>query len=543
MVKNLLKKISIFSLLIAMLTLCITNTTANYVNLKEGDSNEEFLTFITAEGEVVTVDPDTKAKRITPQLENVGAAASSLDVVRFTYYAGVTNYTDYNTGTAGYLSAGYIEDAAFVKYEGDYVIAIMSGAKIKVAKDKVQVLPLSSTKSTSFYRKENGVLKHYIASDITQTTVPYANQVGPGLANMQENVKYFSYDGHYFWTDYSKMLSDYRAGTYGNSINNGNPYYNYFQFLSHRSYTAINGPAIDYFVLSNIGSQRSVMNGQGQNFVDSQNKYGTNALLMVGVAINESNWGTSSLALSKNNLFGHSAYDSNPNNATPYANAKESINYHASTYVSNYSKPTDWKYFGSHLGDKQSGMNIKYASDPFWGEKAAHHAWSISNMYPYMSENTKYSIGIKSSADVVNVRNNANTSSSILYNTKNTMNYPVVITGTSGAWYKINSDYPLNSGRTALGTSPDYSTSRDYAYIHGDYVFKANTGGTVTQPTNKKGDVNMDGTINILDMYLVRKHIVKTATLTGEQFKLADISGDNVVNILDMYQIRKIFVK
>ena len=31
----------------------------------------------------------------------------------------------------------------------------------------------------------------------------------------------------------------------------------------------------------------------------------------------------------------------------------------------------DFRYFGAHVGNKASGMNVKYASDPYWGEKIA----------------------------------------------------------------------------------------------------------------------------------------------------------------------------
>ena len=42
----------------------------------------------------------------------------------------------------------------------------------------------------------------------------------------------------------------------------------------------------------------------------------------------------------------------------------------AKYYISRgYSDPEDWRYFGGYLGNKGSGANVKYASDPFWGEK------------------------------------------------------------------------------------------------------------------------------------------------------------------------------
>ena len=54
------------------------------------------------------------------------------------------------------------------------------------------------------------------------------------------------------------------------------------------------------------------MYNSGSIFVNMQNTYGVNALLMAGVAANESAWGNSSIAQTKNNLFGLNAVDSAP---------------------------------------------------------------------------------------------------------------------------------------------------------------------------------------------------------------------------------------
>lgn len=50
----------------------------------------------------------------------------------------------------------------------------------------------------------------------------------------------------------------------------------------------------------------------GEYFTKYQNIYGTNAALMYGTAVMESGWGTSKIAIDKNNLFGHGAIDNNP---------------------------------------------------------------------------------------------------------------------------------------------------------------------------------------------------------------------------------------
>ena len=59
----------------------------------------------------------------------------------------------------------------------------------------------------------------------------------------------------------------------------------------------------------------------------------------------------------------HKAYDSNPSAATEYDSINTAIMYHADRYASeNYSNPATGLYNGSHLGNKGSGMNVKYAS-------------------------------------------------------------------------------------------------------------------------------------------------------------------------------------
>ncbi|OCN05554.1 hypothetical protein A4S06_08285 [Erysipelotrichaceae bacterium MTC7] len=537
--KDVLKKITTLGFVFSLLCLSFMYVIKDEAKLKENIAEEECLTFIDRDGNVVCAKPTTK---VSPLLENAGATAGSLDLVRFTYTADTTPFTDYYTGVAGYLSAYYIEDAAFVKYEGDDVIAVMSGAKIRVNKKYVQVMPLTSVKSTSFYRKEKGILYHYTSLNLMAENVTYANKVGGGVSNMQEGVKYYSYDGHYFWTDYQKMLTDYRAGNYNNSINNGKPYYNYFQFLSHRSTTGINDAAFNAFTNAQLGNTASALKNQGAAFIKAQNTYGTNALLMFGVAINESAWGTSNYAKTRNNLFGHAAYDSDPNQAASYASILDCVNQHAKSYVSGYANPRDWRNFGAHLGDKQSGMNVKYASDPYWGEKAANHAWSIANTYPHVKEDSRYALGVKNSTDVVNVRNQATTSSTVLYNTKNTVNFPVIIIGTSGSWYKIAADYPLNSARTSLANSPEYTSSRDYAFIHADYISKVSTGGGIVVPTYKKGDVNLDGKVSPSDYMSVKNHIINKYVLTGDKLKQADVNGDGKVSPADFMSVKNIIL-
>lgn len=76
--------------------------------------------------------------------------------------------------------------------------------------------------------------------------------------------------------------------------------------------------------------------GLGKAFVEAEEKYNVNALYMVGLACLESNYGTSSFAINRNNLYGWNAIDSNPQNASYFKSKEEATLYVASKLQTNY---------------------------------------------------------------------------------------------------------------------------------------------------------------------------------------------------------------
>lgn len=54
-----------------------------------------------------------------------------------------------------------------------------------------------------------------------------------------------------------------------------------------------------------------------------------------------------------------------------------------------------------------------------------------------------------------------------------------------------------------------------------------------------RGDIDLDGNINITDLVRLRKYLAGTETLTDEQKVNADVNKDNVINITDLVKIRK----
>lgn len=396
-----------------------------------------------------------------------------------------TYFTDANTGKSNYMNGSYAADGAFLGYcntEKTQVKFMQGGVTGCVSANDVTVITTETSDNVyvNSYKVINGNIIHYISTDVTKPQASSVN-VGPMQDYMKDGITYFSYDGHYFYTNFNTMIDDYKAGTYAHSINPNQPYYNYYQYLSHRTQTNYTAADLNK-VISSKASSASLLQNMGQYFIDYQNTYGANALLMLGVAANESTWGTSTIAIAKNNLFGHKAYDSSPGeSADSYATPQASIEDHAKNYISrDYMDPLDAgkKYYGSNLGDKASGMGVKYASDPYWGEKAAAISY-IADSLLGKKDFAKYEIGIKTTTDNVNVRADAYTEANKLYSTDKTLQYPVVIlaekSGVSvsgnNVWYKIQSDPTLSADRTQMTQDVcTYDFANAYGYISSYYI-------------------------------------------------------------------------
>ena len=385
-----------------------------------------------------------------------------------------TSYTEYSTGASGYTCGAYGADAAYLGTSGGKVKFMLGGVVGLVDASKVQVVNLSDAKSYSCYKGNGTNLLHYITTNMKTSGWSSAVNVGKQPSYLSANTTYYSYDGHYFYLDYATMISDYQSNTRTHSVNASNPYYNYFQYLPLRSVTNYSAGELDT-CFAKFGVNGNKMLNTGSYFVTNQNTYGTNALLIAGLAANESGWGSSNYAKNRNNLFGLDAIDSDPDNASYFSSVSQCIKEFSETWCSKgYLNPKDWRYEGGFLGDKASGMNVRYASDPYWGEKAAGHAWNMDNNLGN-KDRFKYTIGIKdlinTSHTTVNVRKENSAGSTKLYDTGSASNFAVLIRKQSGGFYEIQSDGVLNSGRTAIDTgSGAYSMNNMYAYISSDYV-------------------------------------------------------------------------
>ena len=309
---------------------------------------------------VVKEDLSNKARAAATYIVNFRANAAGASVGNNT-----TEYKEYSTNAAGYCYGGAGADAAYLGTENGKVKFMQSGVVGLVDQSKVQVVNLNSAKSYSNYYADGSSIIHRICMDMTTPGYGGSVNVGPQQSYMKTGTTYYSYDGHYFYTNYVTMLSDYKSNTRKNSINPNNPYYNYYQYLPLRGKSSYSANELSTIINKHAQSSSKMYN-KGAAFVNNQNSYGVNALLMTGVGALESAWGTSSIAKQKNNLFGLNAVDTSPGqSANTFSSVDVCIKDFAETYMSKQYLRAGWAYYhGGFLGDKASGINVSYASDP-----------------------------------------------------------------------------------------------------------------------------------------------------------------------------------
>ena len=190
----------------------------------------------------------------------------------------------------------------------------------------------------------DGKYVYHRYSPYTKVMVAYHN------ANMQVGKSYYSADGINFGT----FKLDHP-----------------FQFSNLKSRT--NYTAADINRLYNImGASDSKLAGKGATFKAAEQRYGVNALYLVAHSALESAWGRSKIAKDKNNFFGISAYDDSPyTSATKFDNVDSGIMGAARWINERYLHNSGYPANGAYLGNKAGGMNVNYATAPYWGESIA----------------------------------------------------------------------------------------------------------------------------------------------------------------------------
>lgn len=453
-----------------------------YVELPEGFAGEnraekDRITGMDEDGNIYVVDTD----EIT-SLKQAGISKLSNDgfFVNFNTKSSyeITEYAMLGTGREGYVCGKYGADAIYLGMVNDQIKFMMAGAIGLVDAEEVELVSKEDAMSHSFYEVVQGELIHRITTNMYESGYSSNLKNGPAPKYLEENVDYYSYDGHYFYDDLNEMVEDYKEGHRDQSVNPKEPYFNYFQFLPLRSYSEYSEEELLALINDRV-SETSKMYNLGDTFVEMQNSYGVNALLTASIAANESSYGTSNIAQTKNNLFGINALDATPGESSYYYKTPERcVKDFTETMMSKqYFNPNDWKYCGAFLGNKASGVNLMYASDPYWGEKIAAIAWLLDGRYGGSKDAFLYTIGIKdvicSEHTNLNVRNNPSETADRLYRTKTQSGHAFLVIDQEpvNKYYKVQSEPVLTAGRRSIadGTGA-YNKYSMYTYVSSDYV-------------------------------------------------------------------------
>ena len=187
-------------------------------------------------------------------------------------------------------------------------------------------------------------------------------------------------------------------------------------------------------------SDESALYNQTDVFFNMQAKYAINASMMYALALNESGLGLSQYALEYHNLFGHAAIDENPDNANQY----KSI-----------ANPNDSRYHGSWFGDKASGINVNYASDPYWGEKAASFYYHLDEDGIDQEKNPIKTIQLSKDLKVY-----APNKKDVFYTYKKGSIVSIHILEEERGYYKIASEAPIKNNH--LDIKAKYKNSHVY---------------------------------------------------------------------------------
>jgi len=283
--------------------------------------------------------------------------------------------------------ATYIEHGREMRYisSNDKYIKVQVGATIGFVKhSQAEMIPLAlvNPDRRDYYKvSDYGTLIHFIVYHNKNSLTSYI--VGPAPTTMTKGVRYYSHDGIHFSTNTDQAIIKHVP---------------YFQYLSARSVTNYTAAEIDAYILKVLGelevsqpikyanaSTKSKLIGLGEQLKEIEQTQRINALMILSLGIHESNYGMSDTAQQCNNLFGLYKYDSLTKLCPEegiFDTPAESVSILISKFLNPYSDPTPQSTFvqknqGAAFGNKTTGFNVNYASDPTWGAKAGYHLYNV----------------------------------------------------------------------------------------------------------------------------------------------------------------------
>ena len=268
----------------------------------------------------------------------LGEKATNENAAYYQVVPVTANVYDADGEKLSYISQGSVVWLDKDRKSDDKRLAItISGLSGYMKTEDLQALDASKD-FIPYYESDGHRFYHYVAQN---ASIPVASH----LSDMEVGKKYYSADGLHF-----------------DGFNLENP----FLFKDLTEATNYSAEDLDkVFSLLNINN--SLLENKGATFKEAEEHYHINALYLLAHSALESDWGRSKIAKDKNNFFGITAYDT-----TPYLSAKTFDDVDKGILgATKWIKENYIDRGRTFLGNKASGMNVEYASDPYWGEKIA----------------------------------------------------------------------------------------------------------------------------------------------------------------------------
>ncbi|KAB2332562.1 S-layer homology domain-containing protein [Bacillus mesophilum] len=363
------------------------------------------------------------------------------------------------------------EELRYIESTEEAVKVYIGGRTAYVKHSDIHLVPAKMIKNQNYYTvNARAELVHSIYNPGTKQYGSY--EIGKAPSTLKQGVRYYSWDGTKFYTN--------NLGTSTSYV--GKELYPYYQYLSARTKTPYTAAELDRFIDNKLAeleatglsvykdaTVKSKVKGLGSYLKKVEAESNINALLVLGWAMHESQYGMSPNALRLNNLFGIEAYDSNPEGAVSYPKATDSVDALVSKYLNKaYAVQGDWRSNGAAPGNKGMGFNVRYATDAYWGSKLAGHMYRIDKALGFKDYNKKQVVALTNTPGT-NIRSTPSSAAGTtnLVFTYKAAKMPIVIVGEEKAadgyvWYKILSD-------------ADTTGKNPYAYIRSDLADKIET--------------------------------------------------------------------
>ncbi|WP_394188523.1 S-layer homology domain-containing protein [Paenisporosarcina quisquiliarum] len=337
----------------------------------------------------------------------------------------------------------------YLDSDGEFIKVQFADRIAYVKQASVKLIPYSMLKNRSSYEARNGELTHKIWNHALGYQTSY--NAGKAPSFLIEGKTYYSWNGTKFFDQNSVVAGEA---------------YSFYQYQPVRSETNYTAEEIDTYINSELtrlenlykanpstyknysdASTKSKLIGIGSILKKIEKENQVNALMILSLALHESAYGLSAHAQNYDNLFGLYVYDDNPLNKD-FDSIEENIYELVNAFWNTNYIPPNAKYAnGAVFGNKNIGFNVKYASDPYWGAKAAGHYYRIDKALGFKDLNNAPKIGI-TTIDGLNVRIDPSLLNNPLFRYQK-KNMPIFIhetfNGSNIDWVQTNSDLLFNS--------------------------------------------------------------------------------------------------